>query len=76
MERIQQDPWTVSELGNRYASLERGIIGFRARVTHVAGRFKLAQDERPEVREAIICSFGDVPLAWWMRRFVRVAIAE
>jgi transcriptional regulator len=71
MERDRPDPWHASEMGERYAMLEKAIIGFRAQVTGLVGRFKLGQDERPEVREAIIASLGDTPLAHWMRRFAQ-----
>lgn len=73
MERDRPDPWDISALGERYASMERAIVGFRAHVTHIAGRFKLGQDERPEVRDAIIRSLGDQPLARWMERFANRA---
>jgi transcriptional regulator len=76
MERGRADPWQVIELGDRYAAMAAAIIAFRARVIHVAGRFKLGQDERPEVREAIIATLGDTPLARWVRRFARDAAGD
>ena len=69
MERGRAEPWDVSALGARYDGLAERVIAFRVRVTRLVGRFKLGQDEHPEVREAIIESLGDTPLARWMRRF-------
>lgn len=69
MEAGRAAPWGVDELGDRYAAMEGQIIGFRARVTRVHGRFKLAQDEAPETARAIIAATGDCPLARWMTRF-------
>lgn len=69
MERGRADPWDISALGARYDGMAARVIGFRVRVTRLVGRFKLGQDESPEVREAIIESLGDMPLARWMRRF-------
>ncbi len=69
MERGRPAPWDVSAMGERYEMLATRVVGFRARVGRVVGRFKLGQDERPEVRETIIGSLGDTPLARWMRRF-------
>lgn len=69
MERGRAEPWTISALGARYEGMAERVIGFRVRVTRVVGRFKLGQDEQPEVRAAIIAALGDSPLARWMRRF-------
>jgi transcriptional regulator len=69
MERDRPEPWTIAELGERYAQMEPRVIGFRAKVLSVNGRFKLGQDETPEVFESILRSLGDTPLAHWMRRF-------
>jgi transcriptional regulator len=69
MEAGRSAPWGVEELGHRYQAMERQIVGFRARVTHLCGRFKLGQDESPETVRAIIASTPDAGLASWMRRF-------
>jgi predicted FMN-binding regulatory protein PaiB len=47
-------PWDVDQMGPRYASLSRGVIGFSARVREVRARFKLGQDERDDVFRDII----------------------
>jgi len=69
MEAGRGRPWRVGELGDRYAAMERRIIGFRARVTGLRGRFKLAQDEAPETARAIVAATRDPALARWTARF-------
>jgi len=71
MESGRSDPWDISALGPRYDALAQRVIAFRVRITRLVGRFKLGQDERPEVREAIIGSLGESALGRWMRRFQR-----
>jgi len=61
--------WSMDELGARRAGMMDAIIGFRARIISVRGRFKLGQDERPEIRSDILAALGDCDLAAWMRRF-------
>lgn len=67
MEKDRANPWSVSEIGARYDILRQAIIGFRAEVTALSGRFKLGQDERPEVLRAILASHPDETLVTWMR---------
>ncbi len=69
MEAPRAAPWRSEELGDRYAQMERAIIGFRARVTRLTGRFKLGQDETPETLKTIIANLPDAAMARWMRRF-------
>lgn len=69
MERDRADPWHSGEIANRYQGMLQAIIGFRATVTAIEGRFKLGQDERPDTLHAILASQGDAELARWMRRF-------
>jgi transcriptional regulator len=76
MEQGRTAPWSSAALGDRYPSLADRVIAFRAQVRRVIPRFKLGQDERPAVREAIIGSLGDTALAHWMRRFDRDAARE
>jgi transcriptional regulator len=71
MESGRADPWDAAELGARYAALEARVVAFRAHVKRLVGRFKLGQDEHPDVRAAIVRSLGDTPLASWMQRFAR-----
>jgi predicted FMN-binding regulatory protein PaiB len=64
--------WDVDQMGARYASLSRGVIGFNARVREVRARFKLGQDERDDVFRDIMLGLthGDTAeLQDWMRHF-------
>lgn len=69
MERGRENPWRVEEAGARYGAMERAIIAFHIEVRAVHGRFKLGQDERPEVLAEILARVCDPNLARWMRRF-------
>lgn len=69
MEAGRRAPWLPHELGERYVGMERQILGFRAEITRLSGRFKLGQDETPETARAIIEKLRDPGLAKWMRRF-------
>jgi transcriptional regulator len=69
MERERRAPWSTDELGARYDDMVRQVIGFRAEVREVRGRFKLGQDETPETLAAILRNLEDPVLADWMRRF-------
>jgi transcriptional regulator len=72
MEKDRPDRWDQSEMGPRYASLSRGIVGFRARVLQVQARFKLGQDERDDVFGDITAALereGAHELLAWMRMF-------
>lgn len=68
MERDRPAPWQPRELGERYDGMARQIVGFRAMVSDVQGRFKLGQDERPEVLQTILSRHPDPQLVKWMRR--------
>jgi transcriptional regulator len=68
MEAGRRAPWRSHELGARYAGMARQIIGFRAEVKRLTGRFKLGQDETPETLGAIVTASEDPALALWMRR--------
>ena len=66
--------WSIEDMGPRYRSLSRGVVGFIAHVRAIRGRFKLGQDERDDVFRDICSglekerdrSFG---LLSWMREF-------
>lgn len=68
MERDRADPWHAGEIANRYQGMLQAIIGFRATVTALQGRFKLGQDERPQTRRSILASHPDPALVQWMQR--------
>jgi len=69
MEQGRPQPWAPSELGERYEQMKRRIIAFRAPIVAVEARFKLGQDERPEILSNILEGFGEGDLGNWMRRF-------
>ena len=69
MESERADPWHRGEIAHRYEGMRDLIIGFRATVTALEGRFKLGQDERPDTLHAILDSHPDQELVRWMQRF-------
>lgn len=71
MERGRENAWAIEEAGTRYRSMEQRIIAFRVSVDVLLGRFKLGQDERPEILADILAQLDrtDPPLARWTRRF-------
>ena len=69
MEAGREAPWDVAELGPRYYGMLDRIIGFRARVTGLRGKFKLGQDEDAGTLRAILGGLPDAPTVEWMRRF-------
>lgn len=69
METGRATPWSAEELGPRYQGMLPRIIGFRARVTGLSGKFKLAQDEAPETLHAILGALPDDVTKAWIRRF-------
>lgn len=69
MEAGRPRPWSVEEMGPRFAGMLTRIIGFRATVTRVSGKFKLGQDEGEGTLDTILASLPDPATADWMRRF-------
>jgi transcriptional regulator len=69
MERGRPEPWTVAELGPRYARLAQAVVGFRAPIRSLSARFKLGQDERDGVLAHILHGLEDENLVAWMTRF-------
>jgi transcriptional regulator len=69
MERGRPQPWSSREMGERYHQLKERVIGFRATIVRIEGRFKLGQDERPEVLSSILEHLDGSDLAGWMRRY-------
>lgn len=69
MEGGRDRPWSVDELGPRYHPMLERIIGFRATVTGLTGKFKLGQDERDEALASILDRLPDGETVDWMRRF-------
>lgn len=74
MEHRRPDAWSVADMGPRYASLAQAVVAFRARVTATRARFKLGQDERPDVHADILTGLartGQQPLLDAMVRAAR-----
>jgi predicted FMN-binding regulatory protein PaiB len=72
MERERPGAWMSEEMGPRYETLARGIIGFEARIVQATPRFKLGQDERDDVYgdiRAALSAQGSEGLLQWMKRF-------
>lgn len=61
------ESWRVEQVGQRYASMVRRVIAFRAAVISSRARFKLGQDESDETFMQIVAALGDGPLARMMR---------
>jgi predicted FMN-binding regulatory protein PaiB len=49
MESGRPNAWSTADMGPRYRRLVSGVIGFRARIVSQRAKFKLGQDERPDV---------------------------
>ena len=72
LEQDRPAAWRLEDMGPRYDKLAQGVVGFHARILHVASRFKLGQDERDDVFTDILRGLqltGADELADWMRRF-------
>lgn len=67
MEAGRKQPWSVAQMGDRYAQLAKRIIAFRAHVRSARGRFKLGQDERPETLAELLQKLDHPALVDWMR---------
>jgi len=71
MESRREAPWHPRELGARYDEMVQRIIGFRACVSKVRGRFKLGQDERGSVLNRMVDHAADPSMKEWLARFGR-----
>jgi len=72
MERGRPGAWDADEMGARYRSLSKGVVGFHAHVREARATFKLGQDERDDVFDDILRGLWDTrqhALATWMRKF-------
>lgn len=68
MERDRPQRWNLAEIGHRYRSLQQRVIAFTAMISETKARFKLAQDESPEVVRSTIEALSSHPIADWLRR--------
>jgi transcriptional regulator len=72
MEAGRPGAWNIDQMGPRYHSLSRGVIGFRAHVREVRAKFKLGQDERDAVYSDIAAGLEGADqgeLLQWMNAF-------
>jgi transcriptional regulator len=72
MESGRPGAWDIDQMGPRYHSLSRGVIGFRAHVREIRAKFKLGQDERDAVFSDITTALGRTDqgeLLQWMNDF-------
>ena len=72
MEAGRPNRWTIEDMGARYRSLARRVIGFTARIRATRAKFKLGQDERDDVFSDIVRgleSQGASELLAWMLAF-------
>jgi transcriptional regulator len=69
MESSRVNPWEIRELGERYQGMLGQIIGFRAHVMRISGKFKLSQDEDANTLNAILTNLPDAEMTAWVRRF-------
>ncbi|GIL39663.1 FMN-binding negative transcriptional regulator [Roseiterribacter gracilis] len=73
MEHGRPNPWRQEEMGARFSSLARGIIGFDAKILSSTAKFKLGQDERRDVFADITSALARDPAAaellQWMLDF-------
>ncbi|MGH8175786.1 MAG: FMN-binding negative transcriptional regulator [Steroidobacter sp.] len=72
MEAARPNAWSIEQMGPRYRSLSKGVIGFRAEVREIRAKFKLGQDERDDVFRDITVGLsraGGSELLQWMNEF-------
>lgn len=70
MESGRQHAWSPADLGERFGRLIPGVVAFRADVLRETAKFKLGQNERPDVlAEALngLASEANIALAKMMR---------
>ncbi|MCC7265957.1 MAG: FMN-binding negative transcriptional regulator [Caulobacteraceae bacterium] len=58
--------WSPDEMGERFARLARGVVGFEARVLSTIPRYKLGQADRDDVFAECLRALAGDPLAGWM----------
>ncbi|MCP1727589.1 transcriptional regulator [Natronospira proteinivora] len=72
MEEGRENQWRLEDIGDRYATLARHIIGFTAQIEYREERYKLAQDENDEVFTKIVEGLAKgehQALLEWVKRF-------
>ncbi|MCK9685360.1 FMN-binding negative transcriptional regulator [Scleromatobacter humisilvae] len=74
VEGARPNAWRIEDMGPRYERLAGAVIAFRAKIIATHAKFKLGQNERPDVYEEILNgleSNGGHDLAAAMRRAAR-----
>lgn len=69
MERDRPERWHLAEIGHRYPLLQRHVIAFVATIRSTQARFKLGQDEPPEVVRDTLAALGSHAIVDWLRTF-------
>lgn len=72
MEGDRPGAWSIDQMGPRYRTLSRRIIGFRARIRETRAKLKLGQDERDDIFPDIIAGLTQTSqreLLEWMKEF-------
>lgn len=72
MEEGRPNAWRIEEMGARYRRLASGVIAFQMTILSRRAKFKLGQDEPPDVLADILRGVeagGDRELLDWMQRF-------
>lgn len=74
MEAGREAPWSLAELGDRFAELAQGVTALHAPIVASQATFKLGQDESPHDLTRMLAGLdrsGEHALADWMRDFRR-----
>ncbi|HZH44202.1 MAG TPA: FMN-binding negative transcriptional regulator [Lysobacter sp.] len=61
MEAGRPNAWSPADMGERYAKLLPAVVAFRAEVIAMQAKFKLGQNERPDVLAEILAATSDAP---------------
>lgn len=67
MERSRPERWSLAEIRHRYHLLQQRVIAFTATIRKTKVRFKLAQEEPPEVVRDTIEALGSHAIVDWLR---------
>jgi len=72
MEAGREQAWSIEDMGPRYDSLSKHIIGFVAHIQESEERYKLGQDEHETAYQEVLSALqreGRDDLIDWMKRF-------
>ena len=67
MEQSRPERWNLAEIRHRYHLLQQRMIAFTATIRETRARFKLAQDEPPDVVRSTIEALGSHAISDWLR---------